>query len=94
MNGTEHSALFKRDPDDVAGDKDLQFDLRYKNAEMREINIDLSKSRGENLEKQGAFRTFLAPSTGGLQTTSRAAEVQRKDSSSPVRGRQRQSRRH
>ena len=30
MNATEHSALFNRDPDDVAGDKDLEFDLRYK----------------------------------------------------------------
>ena len=63
-NATEHSALFKRDPDDVAGDKDLQFDLRYKNAEMRETNVQLSKTRGENLEQQGAFRTFLAPTTG------------------------------
>ena len=28
MNGTEHSALFNRDPDDVAKDEDLEFDLR------------------------------------------------------------------
>ena len=28
MNATEHSALFTRDPDDVAGNEDLQFDLR------------------------------------------------------------------
>ena len=61
MNGTEHSALFNRDPDDVAQDKDLEFDLRYKNAEMRQHNNDLAQTRGENLEQQGAFRTFVAP---------------------------------
>ena len=61
MNATEHSALFNRDPDDVANDKDLEFDLRYKNAEMQQHNVDLAQTRGENLEQQGAFRTFVAP---------------------------------
>ncbi len=56
--------LFKRDPDDVAHDPDLSFDFRYHNAEMRQVNVELSKTRGENLEQQGAFRTFLAPTTG------------------------------
>ena len=63
INATEHSALFNRDPDDVAGDEDLDFDLRYKNAEMRQVNVQLSKTRGENLEQQGAFRTFLPTTT-------------------------------
>ena len=31
---------------------------------MRQVNVQLSKARGENLERQGAFRTFLAPATG------------------------------
>ena len=67
--GEEHErhrafSPFARDPDDMAGDEDLQFDLRYKNAEMRQVNVQLSKTRGENLEQQGAFRTFLAPTTG------------------------------
>jgi len=61
MNGTEHSALFNRDPDDVAKDEDLEFDLRYKNAQMQQHNVELAKTRGENLEQQGAFRTYLAP---------------------------------
>ena len=61
MNATEHSALFNRDPDDVAGDKDLEFDLRYKNAEMRQVNVGLLQKRSENLEQQGAFRTYVAP---------------------------------
>ena len=30
MNSTEPSSLFMRDPDDVEGDEDLRFDLRYK----------------------------------------------------------------
>ena len=62
----EHSALFNRDPDDVKGDEDLDFDLRYKNAEMRQVNVNLTKTRGETLETQGAFRTFIptAPGSG------------------------------
>ena len=35
MNGTEHSAPSNREPGDVAQDKDLDFDLRHKNAEMQ-----------------------------------------------------------
>ena len=46
MNATEHSALFNRDPDDVKGDENLDFDLRYRNAEMRQFNVQLSKKRG------------------------------------------------
>ena len=63
MNAVEHSALFNREPDDVAGDEDLRFDLRYKNAEMRQVNVKLARTRGENLEQQGAFRTLLKPTT-------------------------------
>ena len=66
INAMEHSALFNRDPDDVKGDEDLDFDLRYKNAEMRQVNVNLTKTRGETLETQGAFRTFIptAPGSG------------------------------
>ena len=64
MNTTEHSSLFMREPEDVAGDKDLRFELRYKNAQMRQENAQLSKTRGENLEQQGAFRTLLRSTTG------------------------------
>ena len=31
---------------------------------MRQVNVQLSKTRGENLERQGAFRTFLPTTTG------------------------------
>ena len=31
---------------------------------MRQENVQLSKTRGENLEQQGAFRTLLRPTTG------------------------------
>ena len=66
MNAMDHSALFNRDPDDVKGDKDLVFDLQYKNAEMRQVNVNLLQTRGETLETQGAFRTFIptAPGSG------------------------------
>ena len=61
MNSTEHKSLFNRDPDDVAEDKDLEFDLRYKNAEMRQHNVDLAQTRADTLQQQGAFRTYVAP---------------------------------
>ena len=64
MNATEHTALFGRDPDDVLKDDDLQFDLAYHNAEMRQVNADLSNERGEKLEQQGAFRVYLPTTTG------------------------------
>ena len=64
MNSTEHSSLFMREPDDVKGDEDLRFDLRYKNTQMRQVNVELARTRGENLQQQGAFRTLLKPTTG------------------------------
>ena len=64
MNASEHSSLFMREPDDVIGDEDLRFELRYKNAEMRQENVQLAKTRGDNLQQQGAFRTLLRPTTG------------------------------
>ena len=64
MNASEHSSLFMREPDDVIGDKELRFELRYKNAEMRQENVQLAKTRGDNLQQQGAFRTLLRPTTG------------------------------
>ena len=64
MKATEHSALFMREPDDVAQDDELRFELRYKNAQMRQTNVQLAKTRGQNLERQGASRTFLLPTTG------------------------------
>ncbi len=43
MNASKHSSLFMREPDDVIGDKELRFELRYKNAEMRQENVQLAK---------------------------------------------------
>ena len=56
--------LFNREPDDVIGDKELRFELRYKNAEMRQVNVELARTRGENLQQQGASRALLKPATG------------------------------
>ena len=64
MNETNHSALYMRAPDEVADDKELRFKLRYKNAEMRQENVELSRKRAGNLQKQGAFRTLIKPTTG------------------------------
>ncbi len=64
INASEHSSLFMREPDEVAGDEELCFELRCKNAQMRQENVQLSMTRGENLEQQGAFRTLLRLTTG------------------------------
>ena len=64
MNNTDHKALYEREPGEVKGDKDLRFNLRYKNAEMASENAELAHKRGEALEEKGAFRTLLKPLTG------------------------------
>ena len=64
INGSEHAALFMNEPDEVAGDDDLRFDLRYHNAEMATENQEQAKKRGERLQAKGAFRTLLPPKTG------------------------------
>ena len=63
-NESNHSALYLRAPDEVMADEELRFELRYKNAQMRQENVELSKKRAEDLQKQGAFRTLLKPTTG------------------------------
>jgi transposase InsO family protein len=64
MNQTDHKALYEREPGEVKGDKDLRFNLRYKNAELASENAELAHKRGEALEEKGAFRTLLKPLTG------------------------------
>ena len=64
MKAFEHSALFMREPDDVAGDEELRFELRYKNAQMRQENNRLSEQRASTLQQQGAFRTLRKLTTG------------------------------
>jgi hypothetical protein len=64
MNNDDHAALDMREPAEVRNDKDLRFDLRYKNAEMASENAALAKQRGDTLQEKGAFRTLLKPLTG------------------------------
>jgi hypothetical protein len=64
MNNTDHKSLYEREPGEVKEDKDLRFNLRYKNAEMASENAELAHKRGEALEEKGAFRTLLKPLTG------------------------------
>ena len=64
INESDHAALFQREPAEVEGDKDLRFDLRYKNAEMASENATLQTTRATQLENLGAFRTLLKPLTG------------------------------
>ena len=49
----------------MRGDDELRFELRYKNAEMASVNAHLAQTRGNALEKKGAFRTLLKP--GGFK---------------------------
>ena len=64
INGTEHAALFLNEPEDVIGDDDLRFDLRYKNAEMAADNAEQAQKRAKRLEAAGAFRVLEKPLTG------------------------------
>ncbi len=41
LNGSEHAALYMREPEEVAEDDDLGFELRYKNAEISKSNVEL-----------------------------------------------------
>ena len=64
MNNTTTQPLDMREPAEVRNDKDLRFDLRYKNAEMASENAALAEQRGDTLQEKGAFRTLLKPLTG------------------------------
>ena len=64
INNSDHAALDMREPAEVRGDKELRFDLRYKNAEMASENAALAKQRGDTLQEKGAFRSLLKPLTG------------------------------
>ena len=55
-NSTIHSSLQGRAPDEVEDDKELQFELRRKNAEVSVHNANLIHARDENLVKMGGFR--------------------------------------
>jgi len=63
-NNSDHAALDMREPAEVIDDKQLRFDLRYKNAQMASVNAALTKQRGDTLQDKGAFRTLLKPLTG------------------------------
>ena len=60
-NKLDHSALHDNAPDEVEGDKDLRFRLRYENAEKRMENAQEAQERKRKLEATGAFRTLLQP---------------------------------
>ena len=64
MNNTDHPALDQHEPAEVRDNNDLRFNLRYKNAELAQVNADLAKTRGDALEEKGAFRTLIKPLTG------------------------------
>jgi transposase InsO family protein len=64
LNGTEHAALFGGEPEEVIGDDDLRFELRYKNAAMTKDNAQQAQKRATRLETVGAFRVLEKPMTG------------------------------
>ena len=59
INNTENAGIFGEEPADVSKDDDLNFDLRYRNAEQEQENLEQAVKRGERLQKLGAFRTLL-----------------------------------
>ena len=55
-NETVHSALQGRTPEEVVDDKELQFELRRKNAESSVHNAKVIHARDEKLVNMGGFR--------------------------------------
>ncbi len=64
INGSEHAALFTHETEEVAGDEDLRFELRYKNAETAKDNAQQAQKRATRLEATGASRVLEKPATG------------------------------
>ena len=55
-NSTLHASLQGRAPEEVEDDRELQFELRRKNAEMSVHNANLIHARDEKLVNMGGFR--------------------------------------
>lgn len=79
MNNTAHAGIYGEEPADVMKDKDLQFDLRYHNAEMAAENQEQAAKRGKRLTETGAFRVLKNPTAfkraGGQNWSSEVHEV-------------------
>ena len=60
-NRSDHSALMQSEPNEVAGNDQLRFALRYDNANKMHHNLDLMTERQENLQRAGGYRTLLNP---------------------------------
>ncbi len=60
-NRSDHSALMQSEPNEVAGNDQLRFALRYDNAQKMEHNFDRMTKRQENLQRAGGYRTLLNP---------------------------------
>jgi hypothetical protein len=60
-NRSDHSALMQAEPNEVAGNDELRFALRYDNAQKMQHNFQLSTKRQEDLQKAGGYRTLLNP---------------------------------
>ncbi len=55
-----HTKGHEASPDDVAGNDELRFELRRKNAGFMEHNAEKAEERRETLAEKGAFRTLRA----------------------------------
>ena len=60
-NRSDHSALMQSEPNEVAGNDQLRFALRYDNAKKMQHNFDLMTKRQEDLQRAGGYRTLLNP---------------------------------
>jgi len=60
-NRSDHSALMQSEPNEVAGNDQLRFALRYENAQKMRHNFDLMTKRQEDLQRAGGYRTLLNP---------------------------------
>ena len=60
-NRSDHSALMQAEPNEVAGNDQLRFALRYENANKMQHNFRLMQKRQEDLQRAGGYRTLINP---------------------------------
>ena len=60
-NRSDHNALMQAEPNEVAGNDQLRFALRYENANKMQHNFQLMQKRQEDLQRAGGYRTLINP---------------------------------
>ena len=60
-NRSDHRALMQSEPNEVVGNDQLRFALRYDNAQKMQHNFNLMTKKKYDLQRAGGYRTLLNP---------------------------------